>query len=181
MVKIIQKEEKILRKKALPVPLKDISSQKIQKIITDMKKAMSGEDDAVAIAAPQIGVSLRIFSVSGKAFLTPGELSQKELPKNLPPDLVFINPEIIKQSKKEQWAHEGCLSVRWLYGDIKRRDKVTIRAYNESGEQFTRGASGLLAQIFQHEIEHLDGKLFTDKARNIEEMLPKKVNTKKEM
>ena len=71
---------------------------------------------------------------------------------------------------------EGCLSVRWLYGEVKRSTNATILAYDEKGEKFTRGAGGLLAQIFQHETDHLDGILFTDKARNLEEMSPESVN-----
>jgi len=80
--------------------------------------------------------------------------------------------KIIKKSKKETWVEEGCLSVRWWYGKIKRRNKITIEAYNKSGKQFTRGASGLLAQVFQHEIDHLDGILFTDKAKGLKEIKP---------
>lgn len=144
-----------------------------------MKKAMHGEDDAVAIAAPQIGVLLRIFIVSGKVFLSKEEIAKKEEIKNLPPDLVFINPELLRCSKKEKWTEEGCLSVRWLYGEVRRSEKATVRAYDESGKLFTRGASGILAQVFQHEIEHLDGKLFTDKARNIQNIPPEKNLTKR--
>src|SRR3990167_7584579 len=90
-------------------------------------------------------------------------------------DLVFINPEIIKLSKKKYWAPEGCLSVRWLYGKVFRADKATVRAYNENGERFTRGASGLLAQIFQHEIDHLNGILFIDTAKDLEELNPEEM------
>jgi len=73
----------------------------------------------------------------------------------------------------------GCLkvvfSVRWLYGLTFRSKKATITAYDENGKKFTRGASGLLAQIFQHETDHLNGILFIDHAKNIKEELPQKV------
>jgi MFS family permease len=65
-------------------------------------------------------------------------------------------------------------SVRWLYGDVERSTQATVTAYDEHGESFVRGASGLLAQIFQHEIDHLDGILFIDKAHNLEEVTPEK-------
>jgi peptide deformylase len=67
---------------------------------------------------------------------------------------------------------EGCLSVRYLYGKVRRSKKATIEAYNEHGKKFTAGASGILAQIFQHETDHLNGILFIDKAKQIEEILP---------
>ena len=69
---------------------------------------------------------------------------------------------------------EGCLSVRWLYGQVDRSERVTLRAYDEKGKKLERGASGLLAQIFQHEVDHLDGILFTDKATQIEDLPPPK-------
>jgi len=174
MITILQKENKKLREVARPVPLQEITSPKIQKIIADMKTAMHSQDDAVAIAAPQIGMLFRIFVVSGRALLPEEKIKEIDEHTEIPADLVFINPKIIKKSKKEFWAHEGCLSIRWLYGEVKRVEKVTIRAYDENGKQFTRGASKLLAQIFQHETEHLEGKLFIDKARNIEEIPPEK-------
>lgn len=164
MVKIVQKENAVLRKKAKEVLLKEIKTPKIKKIISDMKKALDSQDDGVAIAAPQIGVPLRIFVVSSKIFL------KTEGTKKI--DLVYINPKIIKLSKKTREMQEGCLSVRWLYGDVKRSINATIEAHNEKGEKFTRGAGGLLAHIFQHEVDHLNGILFIDKADNLEELEP---------
>jgi peptide deformylase len=159
MVKIVQKENKVLREKAAPVPVRGINSPKIKKVLLEMSAALAKESDGVAIAAPQIGVSLRIFVVSGKVFSTPN-------------DMVFINPEIIKISKDKKYMPEGCLSVRWLYGKVRRASKATVRAYDGQGKVFTRGGSGILAQIFQHEIDHLNGILFIDSAKDIEEMRP---------
>ncbi|MBI3888666.1 peptide deformylase [Candidatus Nomurabacteria bacterium] len=87
---------------------------------------------------------------------------------------MFINPKISKLSRDKVWVPEGCLSVRWLYGKTYRSTKATIAAYNENGKKFTRGASGLLAQIFQHETDHLNGILFIDHAIDIKEELPVK-------
>jgi peptide deformylase len=177
MKEIVQKEDKVLRGVANPVPIKEIASPKLQKILQEMKEALESQEDGVAIAAPQIGVPLRIFVVSHRAFEV-----QEDLVKDRPlqdsvdihKDLVFINPEIIKLSKKKQWLDEGCLSVRWLYGEVNRSTNATVTAYDEHGEKFTRGAGGLLAQIFQHETDHLNGILFIDKAKDIQEILPKK-------
>ncbi len=176
MVTIISKDNPILRQKAHPVPIGDIATPKIQKIVADMQRALHREDDGVAIAAPQIGVPLRIFVVSGKIFDADFVREEKkEFPadKKWPDDMVCVNPKITRRSKETKWVPEGCLSVRWLYGDTKRNVKVTLEAHDERGKKFTRGASGLLAQIFQHETDHLDGILFIDHARDIEDLPPK--------
>lgn len=175
--KILQKDAPVLREIARSVPIKDIKSKKIRDILSKMKEALHTEEDGVAIAAPQIGESLRIFLVSGKAtYMYRGKdkkLRTKEGVKTKH-DLVFINPEIIKTSRKKKRVEEGCLSIRWLYGEVKRSEKITIMAYDETGRQFERGASGLLAQIFQHETDHLSGILFIDKAENVQEIPPAK-------
>ena len=169
MAHILQKEDALLRKEAKAVPVSKIKTPELKKIIAAMKEAVRSEKDAVAIAAPQIGVSLQIFVVNSE-ILNPKDEQGKSKEKT--PDLIFINPEIIKRSKKETEAEEGCLSVRWWYGKVRRAEKMTIRAYDENGKTFTRGGSGLLAQIFQHEIDHLNGILFTDKAKELHEMPP---------
>ncbi len=167
MTEIVQKENKILRNIAKTVPIEEIKSKKIQGIIADMKKSLSGQKDGVAIAAPQIAESLRIFVVSG--IVLKEAIKDEKLTGE---DMVFINPEIIKISREKKMMEEGCLSVRYLYGKVNRAIKVLIRAYDEKGNLFERGASGLLAQIFQHEIDHLNGILFIDKASNVEEIPP---------
>ena len=171
--KILQKDAPVLRKIAKPVATKSIASKKIQDILHKMKEALHREEDGVAIAAPQIGESLRIFIVSGKALALSSRKKKIDEHKELK-DLVFINPEIIRTSKKKKKVEEGCLSIRWLYGQVKRSEKVTIRAYDKTGRQFERGASGLSAQIFQHETDHLDGILFIDKAENVQDIPPRK-------
>ena len=70
---------------------------------------------------------------------------------------------------------EGCLSVRWLYGKVKRSVRVTLSAQDDTGKKIERGASGLLAQIFQHEVDHLDGVLFIDKASDVWEMTEEEI------
>lgn len=170
-VSIVQNGEGVLRELAQAVPLKDISSTRIQKAIADMKNALDSQDDGVAIAAPQIGVPLRIFIVSGKALRGIDEKFAKKY-TDLPDHLIFINPTITKLSRARTTLDEGCLSVRWLYGKVSRANKATLQAYDEKGEKIERGASGLLAQIFQHETDHLDGILFIDKATELEEIKP---------
>jgi len=178
MTKIVQKDAAVLREVAKEVPVAEITAPKFQKIIKEMKEALEKESDGVAIAAPQIGYSWRIFVISKRLPI----FEEKEKPeeeqdiniKALPEDLVFINPKITKRSKKTRLIPEGCLSVRWFYGEVKRSVKCTVRAYNEHGKCNEFDGNGLLAQAFQHEIDHLDGALFIDKAINLKEFKPEK-------
>jgi len=180
MSKLLQKENKVLRQKSQEVPVSDIKSKKIQNIIKEMKAALDSQKDGVAIAAPQIGYLVRIFVVSGKVpkiiEMTKDESKRSEISieniKKESADEVFINPKISKYSREKELMDEGCLSVRWFYGKVKRSKKVSLEALNEKGETVKKGASGLLAQIFQHETDHLDGTLFIDKAVELEEIKP---------
>jgi peptide deformylase len=185
MSNIVQRENKVLRQVAKEVPKEDIGKPKIKKVLKEMAIALASQEDGVAIAAPQIGSPLRIFLVSGKIFKKDfmkdrterlsGEKSINNIEAKEKEDikhLVFINPKISKLSKEQKWVPEGCLSVRWLYGQTHRSIKATIEALDENGKKFTRGASGLLAQIFQHETDHLNGILFIDHAKDIKEEKP---------
>ena len=174
MKKILQKEEKVLHQTAKEIPVEEIKTPKIKKIIKEMSDALNSQNDGVAIAGPQIGYALRIFVVSGKIFdedFIRG-VGLEKIKKETHPNLVFINPKISKLSREKEWLMEGCLSVRWLYGQTHRSKKATITGYDEKGKKVTRGASGLLAQIFQHETDHLNGILFTDHAKNVKEEKP---------
>ena len=167
---IVQRESPVLRLKAISVDPNQIGSSALNTIIDNMRTALSSQKDGIAIAAPQIGVSLKIFVVSG-ALLAMADKNYSG-PKT---DLIFINPEITRRSKDKMEVEEGCLSVRWLYGKLKRSSRVTLKAINEKGDSIERGASGLLAQIFQHEVDHLEGVLFTDKAKEVWEMTDEEI------
>lgn len=165
-------DEQKLRARAEEVPLARIGSEKMKRLIAAMSATLAKENDGVALAAPQVGEPLRLFIVSGKV-LARQKRKKQSAPESAPlPDAVFVNPVILKSSPKKQEVEEGCLSLRWLYGKVRRAARVTIEARNEGGEKVTRAASGLLAQIFQHEIDHLDGVLFTDKAAHVINMPP---------
>jgi peptide deformylase len=158
---IVQVGDGVLRQVAAEVPIADITSPKIQGILKDMEATLSVEPDGAALAAPQIAVPLRIFVLSRRVF---AEDSEHEAASK-DPHFIFINPVITKRSKHKKTLEEGCLSVRGRYGTIIRHSNVTVRAYDEHGKLFSRGAAGLLAQAFQHECDHLDGTLFIDKAK----------------
>ena len=165
------KDAPVLRARAEKIAVADITSPAVQKVVRDMKDTLRACEDGLALAAPQIGESLRIFVVAGR-FFPPKSDGEREESATPGPDMVFINPEITKTSSKRVPMEEGCLSVRWLYGDIGRFEKATIVAYDETGKKVTRGASGLLAQVFQHETDHLNGTLFIDAAENIRDVPP---------
>ena len=179
MKTIVQDGDLVLRKKAKPLPEELFGSAKLAQLIKDMIGALDAEPDGVALAAPQVGVSWRLFIIRKDRTLPlkpaasevagSGELSAKS--KVLAPQVdVYINPEIVRRSRKKQETDEGCLSVRGKYGHTKRHERVTLRARRESGERVERGAGGLLAQIFEHELDHLDGILFTDHATDVVEL-----------
>lgn len=185
--KILQKDSPVLRNKARELSIEEIKSPKTKKIIEEMKIALDSQKDGVAIAAPQIGYSLRIFVVSKrvekilkKSTKMKSEANQKtESLDNkyvLGSDKVYINPIIKKLSKEKNFLEEGCLSVRYLYGKVRRSKQVSIEARDENGKTIAVGAGGLLAQIFQHEIDHLEGILFIDKAKDIEEIPPEEIS-----
>jgi len=166
-------EDPILRETATPVEADEFGTPDLLQTVTQLQNALHTTHDGIAIAAPQIGISKRMFLVHGKAYdhtNDPNGYNSTQSQKN--PDKIFINPVIIKYSKKINELEEGCLSVKNYFGMTPRHTHVTVQAYNENGEEFTEGRSGLLAQIFQHEIDHLDGILFIDKAKNIERRDP---------
>lgn len=160
MAKLVPAKHPALHQIAEEITPEEFENGFVKKLIKDMKQALTTYNVegfvAVAIAAPQIGVSKRVFLVH----------DQSEEKDRLP-DLVAINPTIIKTSKKHEVIGEGCLSVPEMYGLVLRAKNVTLRARDENNIEYERGAGGLLAQIFQHECDHLDGTLFVDRAEDV--------------
>ena len=170
--KIVQAESPHLRTVAQDVPIKSISTPRIKKILKEMAAAIASRDDAVAIAAPQLGYPLRMFMVSGKIF----EAEEDEVGAERTygaRNFIFINPTLTRLSKRKESMEEGCLSVDAQYGMVRRAQKATVRAYDEHGNPFEWGGSGLLSQIFQHEVDHLNGVLFIDTAKNLRKVSAK--------
>lgn len=159
MKEIVQNGHKVLRQTAVPVSQKEFGSEALTAILRSMFDALATQHDGVALAAPQIAVSKRIFVVS------PIVYKEDHHTKDMP--LVYINPVITKRSLDKKKMDEGCLSVRPLYGKVRRSSRVTVEAYDEHGNKFSVTGTKLMAQIFQHEIDHLDGILFIDKATDV--------------
>ena len=138
-----------LRIVSQPVADERILSADMQKLVKDLLETMVAEN-GVGIAAPQVGVHERVIIAE-----------TDEGPQ------AFFNPEITERSFKMVDSEEGCLSVPGKWGFVKRHRGVTVTATNAKGESVTMKADGLLSIIFQHEIDHLDGVLFIDRAESI--------------
>lgn len=164
MAPIVQDGHPALRARSLPVEDGEFGTPELARILKNMEEALDAEEDGVAIAAPQIAIGKRIFLVRYDRMLPPPPEGEPLPPKDLG---VYINPEIIKRSRKKADVDEGCLSVRGTYGTTTRYERATVRAKDEHGETFERGGGGILAQAFQHEIDHLDGILFIDHAKRL--------------
>lgn len=160
---VVQEGDPVLRAKAKPIAKKDIVTPQTRALIARMKKVLAGEEFGVAIAAPQVGASVRLFVVAGRALLP--EDAAEDAPT--PEDMVCINPEITRLSRAKKEMSEGCLSVRGKYGTVIRHEKASIKALDEHGRAFTYNGTGLVAHIFQHEYDHLEGILYIDKAKKL--------------
>lgn len=168
MKEIVQDGAEVLRDIAKPVPEELFRTPELARIIEDMKAALDPELEGVALAAPQIGVPYRIFIVrKDRTLPLPPIDDTTVITERVAENDIYINPEIVKTSRKRANMDEGCLSVRGYYGTTKRHERVTIRARALDGTRFERGAGGLMAQIFEHEIDHLNGILFIDHAEHI--------------
>jgi peptide deformylase len=167
MKEIVQDGAPVLREIAKPVPEELFGSKELSDLIADMAEALDPQLEGVALAAPQIGVSYRVFIVRKDRTLPLGEHPLEGEAAPAPEIEVYINPEIIKTSRKRKSSDEGCLSVHGVYGVTERHERATIRARRPDGSTFMRGGGGLLAQIFEHEIDHLNGILFIDHAEHL--------------
>ena len=170
---IVQNGAPVLRKKAKVVPEELFGTKKLSNMLANMAAALDREPDGVALAAPQIGILFRIFIIRHDRTLQTkrtkrNESGALEPATEMKPDIgIYINPEFVRRSRRKAEREEGCLSVRGFYGKTKRHERATVRAYDENGNRFERGGGGILAQIFEHEIEHLNGMLFIEHATDV--------------
>lgn len=151
---IITLPDPVLRKKARKVV--DFGPE-LQIFIDDMIETMR-EAPGVGLAAPQVGVSSRIIVVEF------GDEEDEDAPKKL---YVVVNPEIVRASQETVSGIEGCLSIPEIVGNVERLESVTIRGLNRRNQPIKIKASGWLARIFQHEIDHLEGVLFVDRSDEV--------------
>lgn len=144
---IVKAGHPVLKEVAKPV---EHVNKKLRALVADMAETMYATE-GVGLAAPQVGESLRIIVVddhAGSGLIT------------------LVNPEIT-HAEGSQIGPEGCLSVPGYFGDVERFEKITVKGFNEHNKKVTIKAEGFLARIFQHEIDHLEGYLFIEKATNL--------------
>ncbi len=146
----------ILRTKSAEVQPEVITTPAMKQFVADMKETMIKEN-GVGLAAPQVGNHIRLIVC--------------ETPKG---NRAFFNPVIVEKSDKIVDSEEGCLSVPNVYGIVKRHKRVQVQALDENGSPITIKTGGLLAIIFQHEIDHLDGVLFIDRAFSLHDLTKEK-------
>lgn len=162
---VLQNPSPVLRQKVEHVS--NFHDPQLTALLKDMKDTMVAED-GIGIAAPQVGTSLAIFLIADELVPKVRTLHKpKSLLKPLRPH-IFINPRLLSLSKEKQTdeEEEGCLSVRGVFALISRAQSVVLEAQNEKGEKFRVRAEGLLARVFQHETDHLNGILFIDRLHN---------------
>jgi peptide deformylase len=149
LLDIVTHPAKSLRERSAEIDPKELKN--MRELIADMKLTME-KKDGVGLAAPQIGNNIRMIVIS-----------TKDGP------LAMINPVLKNLSFFKEWGEEGCLSVPGKYGQVKRHRSLKCEYLDDQGNKKAMQATGLMARILQHEVDHLDGVLFIDKAKDIEE------------
>lgn len=139
----------VLRRKAKPVPQVD---ERIKRLLDDMVDTMYAAR-GIGLAAPQVGISQRVIVVD----IGDGPIR-------------MVNPKIVRFGEEEEEATEGCLSIPGVIGEVWRAYSISVKGTDEFGKPVKVDAEGLLARVFQHEVDHLDGRLFIDIAENVREV-----------
>lgn len=147
---VVQIGDPVLRTRGRVLTTEEITSRTMQELMDIMVNTMHAEN-GIGIAAQQIGESLMLAIVS-----------------HADGDLVVCNPKIMKRSTfRREASEEGCLSVRGVFGVVRRYKSITVAFQDRTGKKIRMQAHGLLARVFQHEIDHLDGKVFLDRTKHI--------------
>jgi len=155
-----KKGAKLLRRKVADFDFKKFSKKEVGELILRMKRAMHTAG-GIGLSANQIGLNIRTF------------VAEVPTSQNKTKFYAIFNPKIEKTSKETVKFEEGCLSVPLTYGQVERARKITLTGQDRNGKQIKIKAWGVLARIFQHEVDHLNGGLFTDKTKDIHRIMNK--------
>lgn len=150
-----KKSEKFLREKTAEFDFKKHKPKEIRDLVRQMRETMK-KANGVGLSANQIGLSHRMF------------VAQVPDAQGKPKFYAIFNPKIEKSSSEKEPLEEGCLSTPEMYGIVERSSRVTLSGFDQRGKRIRIKAWGLLARVFQHEMDHLNGALFIDKAREIQ-------------
>lgn len=153
ILKIITEPNQILHQVGAMVDLTTIKTPEFQKFLDDMVDTMY-KKDGVGLAAPQVNKSIQVCVIT-KEYSLDGK------------ELILINPQWEKTTIRKVWDSEGCLSVPEIYGEVKRYKSIKVKALNRHGQEIKFETSDFLARIIQHEVDHINGHLFIEKAKNL--------------
>ena len=167
---IVAYGDPVLRKLAIEI---NADYPDLEKLISNMKETMYNAS-GVGLAAPQIGKAIRLFIIDASPFADDEDLSEKDRKALESFNKVFINAKIIKETGDEWAFNEGCLSIPDVREDVFRKPEITIEYQDEDFKTHTETLDGLAARVFQHEYDHIDGVLFTDKLSTLKKRLIKK-------
>ncbi|WP_299228811.1 peptide deformylase [uncultured Psychroserpens sp.] len=166
---IVAYGDPVLRKKAVPIT-KDYP--KLEVLIKNMKETMYGAY-GVGLAAPQIGLPIRLFLVDTSPFAEDEAFTKEEQEALKNFKRTFINAQILEEVGDEWAFNEGCLSIPDVREDVFRKPKITIQYQDETFKTCTETFDGLIARVIQHEYDHIEGVLFTDKLSSLKKRLIK--------
>ena len=167
---IVAYGDPVLRKVAVAI---DATYPDLEKLIANMKETMYNAS-GVGLAAPQIGKAIRLFLIDASPFAEDDDLSEEERTVLKSFNKVFINPKIVEEEGEEWIFNEGCLSIPDVREDVSRQPKITIEYQDENFMIHTETLEGLAARVFQHEYDHIEGILFTDKLSTLKKRIIKK-------
>ena len=167
---IVAYGDPVLRKVADTI---DAAYPDLEKLITNMKETMYNAS-GVGLAAPQIGKAIRLFLIDASPFAEDDDLSEEERTVLKSFNRVFINPKILEEEGEEWIFNEGCLSIPDVREDVSRQPKITIEYQDENFTLHKETLEGLAARVFQHEYDHIEGILFTDKLSTLKKRIIKK-------
>jgi len=170
ILSIVGYGDPVLRKKCEEV---NENHPGLKEIIANMYDTMYNAY-GVGLAAPQVGLAIRIFIIDTNPFSDDEDLSAEEQEQLKDFKKTFINAKIIKEEGEEWGFNEGCLSIPEVREDVYRKEKITIEYFDEDFKKHTEVYDGLIARVIQHEYDHIEGILFTDKISSLKKTLIKK-------
>ena len=168
ILSIVAYGDPVLKKMALPI---DKNFPKLSELISNMFDTMTNAK-GVGLAAPQVGKSIRLFIVDTSPFANDEENKEDILLKDF--RKIFINAKIIQENGKEWTFNEGCLSIPKIREDVIRKPKIRIQYLDENFKSHEDEYEGLIARVIQHEYDHIEGRLFTDKINPLRKRLLKR-------
>jgi len=170
ILSIVGYGDPVLRKKGVEIPQ---DYPELKELVANMYETMY-KAFGVGLAAPQVGLAIRLFVIDTRPFSEDEDLSKEEQAQLAGFKKTFINATILKEEGEEWGFNEGCLSIPEVREDVYRHERITIEYYDEDFNKHTDVYDGLIARVIQHEYDHIEGILFTDKISSLKKRLIQK-------